>query len=114
MINFVSDSIERKSQVPIHIDCDLSQLKEKEALDLALTISQYPDVVQSAYQTLEPCTVVQYLFRLSHCIGQANARLRVKGVDSGVAEARMLLYWAAKTTLANGLKLIGVEPLDRM
>jgi arginyl-tRNA synthetase len=89
-------------------------LQEKEAFELALTISQFPDIIQSSCQAMDPCILVQYLFKLAHATGQANSTLRVKGADANTAEARLLLFWAAKTTLANGLKLVGIDPLSRM
>ncbi|KAI8381438.1 arginyl-tRNA synthetase [Radiomyces spectabilis] len=106
--------IERYANTPIRPDCDLSLLKEKEAFELGLIISQFPDIVRGSYRTMDPCTLVQYLFKLSHAISQANHLLRVKDTDKHIAEPRMLLFWAAKTTLANGLRLIGIEPLERM
>jgi arginyl-tRNA synthetase len=96
------------------MDADTSLLKEKEAFELALTISQLPDITQSACQTMDPCILVQYLFKLAHVTSQANNILRVKGADTKTAEARLLLFWAAKTTLANGLNLLGIDPLNRM
>ncbi|KAG2227886.1 hypothetical protein INT45_002124 [Circinella minor] len=107
-------AIERKTNTQITTDCDFSLLKEKEAFELALAVSQFPDVVKSSYQSMEPCVVVQYLFKLAHTMGQANSTLRIKDVDPSLAEARMLLLWAARTTLANGLKLIGISPLERI
>lgn len=89
-------------------------MHEKEAFELVLTISQFPDIIQSACQAMDPCILVQYLFKLAHATGQANSTLRVKGADKNTAEARLLLFWAAKTTLANGLKLVGIDPLSRM
>ncbi|KAI8141727.1 arginyl-tRNA synthetase [Fennellomyces sp. T-0311] len=107
-------AIERKTQTRISTDCDYSLLKEKEAFELALTISQFPDVTRAAYQTMEPHIVVQYLFRLAQVMSQANSSLRIKGADPNLAEARMLLFWSARTTLSNGLKLIGINPLERI
>ncbi|KAI9271929.1 hypothetical protein BDA99DRAFT_501357 [Phascolomyces articulosus] len=107
-------AIERKANTPITPDCDFSLLEEKEAFELALTVSQFPDIVKSSYQSMEPCVVVHYLFRLAHVMGQANSTLRIKDADPKLAEARMLLFWAARTTLANGLKLIGINPLERI
>lgn len=106
--------IERNANIPININADTSLLHEKEAFELALSISQFPDIVQSSCQTMDPCVLVQYLFKLSHVTGQANNTLRVKGADQDTAEARLLLFWAARTTLANGLKLVGIDPLNRM
>lgn len=107
-------SIERNANIPININANTALLIEKEAFELALTISQFPDIIQSSCQAMDPCILVQYLFRLAHVTGQANSTLKVKGADSSTAEARLLLFWAAKTTLANGLKIVGIDPLNRM
>ena len=114
MCMFLKNSIERKTNTQITTDCDFSLLKEKEAFELALAVSQFPDIVKSSYQSMEPCVVVQYLFKLAHVMSQANSALRIKDADPSLAEARMLLFWAARTTLANGLKLIGISPLERI
>ncbi|GAB5591808.1 arginyl-tRNA synthetase [Umbelopsis nana] len=106
--------IERKAETPIVSDSDTALLKEKECMELAVVISQYPDAVKTAFETLEPCAIVQYLFGLSHAISTANNHLRVKDVRPDLAKARMSLFWAAKTTLANGMRLLGIRPLERM
>ncbi|KAG0168907.1 Arginyl-tRNA synthetase [Apophysomyces sp. BC1034] len=106
--------IERKAGIRITDECDFSLLREKEAFELVHMISLFPETVQSAYESLEPCIIVYYLFKLAHIISQTNYTLRVKGMDPKLAEARMLLFWAAKTTLGNGLQLIGIKPLERM
>ncbi|KAI9480459.1 MAG: arginyl-tRNA synthetase [Benjaminiella poitrasii] len=108
-------SIERNINIPININTDTSLLREKEAFELALTISQFPDIVQSSCTAMDPHVLVQYLFRLAHVASQANNQLRIRGAENHtLAEARMLLLWASKTTLANGLKLLGVNPLSRI
>lgn len=105
--------IERKAGIPINIHADISLLKEKEAFELALTISQLPDITKSSCQAMDPCILVQYLFKLAHITSQANNVLNVKGANPDLAEARLLLLWTAKTTLGNGLKLLGIDPLSR-
>ncbi|KAG0173568.1 Arginyl-tRNA synthetase [Apophysomyces sp. BC1021] len=106
--------IERKADTPVVPDCDFSLLKEREAFELVQTISYFPDLVDSSFAALEPCTLVNYLFKLSHATSLASHCLRVKGMDRELAKARMLLFWAARTTLSNGLTLLGIHPLERM
>ncbi|KAI8344550.1 arginyl-tRNA synthetase [Chlamydoabsidia padenii] len=106
--------IERKANTPVTMDCDYTLLKEDEAFELIQTISYFPEVVQTSFDTLEPCTIVNYLFRLSHATSSASHTLRVKDMDPALAKARMLMFWAARTTLKNGLTLLGIRPLDRM
>lgn len=106
--------IERKSGIAIDPHCDFSILKEKEAVNLVQSIAQFPDIVESAFATLEPCTIVNYLFKLSHATSAASASLRVKGMDPDVSKARMLLFWSARATLKNGLHLLGIKPIEHM
>lgn len=109
--------IERNNaHVPINPNCNTNLLlQSNEAIDLILTISQYPDVLQQSCHAMDPCTLVQYLFKLAHSISQAATTLRVKDIpDLELAESRMFLFSTAKTTLANGLSILGIDPLERI
>lgn len=106
--------IERKSGVPITPNVDFSILKEKEAIDLIQSISQFPEIVENSFHSLEPCTIVNYLFKLSHATSTATRFLRVKDMDEDVSKARMLLFWSARITLRNGLHLLGIKPIKEM
>jgi arginyl-tRNA synthetase len=106
--------IERKCGVTLNPEANLDLLVEKEVLDLVVQISQFPDVVLKAADELAPSILVAYLFELSHAISACHNVLWVKGVEKDLAEARLLLYWVARQTLANGMKIIGLVPLERM
>ena len=111
-------SIERKASdlygEKLTQSADLSLLSEKEALSLVLLIARYPEVVQEARVTAEPCTVINYLMLLSRSISTTLDRLWVMNQEIELAKARLALYTAARITLGNGLRLIGLKPLDRM
>jgi arginyl-tRNA synthetase len=83
-------------------------------VSLALLVARFPDVVQEARITTEPCTVINYLMLLSRSISTALDRLWVMNQDRPLALARMALYTSARIALGNGLRLIGLKPLDRM
>ncbi|KAG0314000.1 Arginyl-tRNA synthetase [Dissophora globulifera] len=110
--------IESKAGTKLNPDADTDLLTEPEAFELANMISMYPDVTLQTLETLEPSTIVNYLFALSHAISSANQVLQVKSVaDQGqpeLAEARLLLLWAARVTLGNGMRILGLEPQERM
>ncbi len=107
-------SMERKADTQLNFNANLDLIVEPEALDLAVCISRYPQVVQQAANQLESVPLVMYLFELSHFIGVCHRTLWVKGQAQDLAEARLLLYWAARVTLANGMRMIGLKPLERM
>lgn len=107
-------SMERKAGVKVTGDIDYALLSEPVAQDLSRMIGKFPEVVAHAGSTLEPVTIVSYLFDLAHLVAQAHGVLWVKNREANIAEARMALFWAARITLGNGLRLLGLKPLDRM
>jgi arginyl-tRNA synthetase len=107
-----------KSGTTLNTNANTALLTEPEAFELANMISQYPEITLSTLHTLEPSTIVNYLFGLSHAISSANQVLQVKAVaekgDTELAEARFLLLWCAKIVLGDGMRILGLEPLERM
>jgi len=107
-------SVERKCGFPLNPAADLSLVTEPEAAALLLEIARFPEVVKAALESLEPVTILTYLFDLSHAISVAHSVLWVKDRERPLAEARLLVYHAARVTLGNGLRLLGLTPLERM
>ncbi|KAF9939375.1 Arginyl-tRNA synthetase [Mortierella alpina] len=110
--------IEDKFGTRLNTNANTDLLTEPEAFELANMVSMYPEITRSTLQTFEPSMIVNYLFGLSHAISSANQILQVKTAaemgQQDLAEARMLLLWAARVTLGNGMKVLGLEPLERM
>jgi arginyl-tRNA synthetase len=92
---------------------DLSVLTESHAVNLIRVISQYPDVVQNTLKTLEPATVLTYLFKMTHALSQSYDHLRIVGSEKDLMRARMALYDASRVVLYNGMKLLGLNPVER-
>ena len=92
---------------------DLSLLTEPHAVDIVRLIAQWPDVVQNVFKTLEPTTVLTYLFKMTHTLSSSYDVLQIVGSEREVMKARMALYDAAHIVLANGMKLLGLSPVER-
>ncbi|XP_050026081.2 probable arginine--tRNA ligase, mitochondrial [Dermacentor andersoni] len=107
-------SLEEKAGLPVEAEAAVDLLQESCALALAVQVARFEEVVCSAVDQLEPCIVAQYLFALSHAIGRATKELPVKSQGLFKAQARLLLFHAARVTLAQGMRLLGVEPLTAM
>ncbi|TGZ84166.1 arginyl-tRNA synthetase [Ascodesmis nigricans] len=93
---------------------DLTLLKEPHAVNLIRCLAQYPDVLQNTLKTLEPTTVVTYLFKMTHLLSSSYDVLRVLGENKELMLARLALYAAAKQVLGNGMKVLGLVPVERM
>lgn len=109
-------SIERRAAVPAEEleKADLTLLKEPHAVNLVRALCQWPDVVQNTLKTLEPTTVVVYLFKLTHVLSSSYDQLRIVGAEEETKKARMALYQAARIVIGNGMRLLGLSPVERM
>ena len=108
-------SIMRKADVnPSELlSADLSLLTESHAVDLVRSLAQWPDVFQNTLKTLEPITVLTYLFKMSHALSSSYDHLQVVGSEPGLKEARLALYTCARQVLNNGMTLLGLSPVER-
>lgn len=93
---------------------DLGLLTEAHAVALVRELARWPDTVRQTLRTLEPVTVLQYLFRMTHMLSSSYDVLNVLKSERPLMCARMALYDAARLTLWNGMKLLGLEPVERM
>jgi arginyl-tRNA synthetase len=111
-------SIFRKAELtPDQLEqADFSLLKEPHAIDLLRLMAQYPDICIHAFGTLEPTTILTYLFKMTHQLSSSYDVLKVVKAPEGpeTGKARAALYWAARQVLGNGMRLLGLRPVDRM
>ncbi len=94
-------------------DADFGQLKEAHAVDIVRLLIQYPDVIQQTMGTLEPSTILTYLFRLTHALNKSYEVLRVIGSPPDVMKSRLALYEATRAVLNHGMRVLGLTPLER-
>ncbi|XP_076237598.1 arginyl-tRNA synthetase, mitochondrial [Calliopsis andreniformis] len=95
-------------------ECDPNILKEIEVDDLIMLISKFDEIILRSYEELEPCVLTTYLFQLSNAVNKALKTLRIKGEPSDIGSQRLLLFHTAKVILAEGMKLLGLTPLEKM
>lgn len=109
------NSILRKAAIPSEalLTADLSLLSEPHAVNLVRMLAQWPDVFANTMRTLEPITVLTYLFKMTHSLSSSYDHLQVVGSEEGLKVARMALYVAAMQVLGNGMRLLGLTPLNR-
>ena len=95
------------------VSADLSLLTESHAINLVRVLASWPDMVQQTLKTLEPTTVLTYLFKMTHMLSSSYDVLQVVGSELEVMKARMALYEAARQVLNNGMKMLGLNPVER-
>ncbi|KAK6184621.1 hypothetical protein SNE40_007058 [Patella caerulea] len=107
-------SLEKEVDVRIKETIDISYLSEDSAKILVQHLARYPDVVNESFDVFEPYVIVQYLFKLGHLANSAYKHLPVKNQPAVLAETRLVLFNSARQTLANGMRVLGIEPLNQM
>jgi len=92
----------------------LSLLDDEASLGLLAELSRYPEVVESAGQSLEPHLIAQYLRELAYAFQTWYDGTPVLVEYAALRNARMALASAVRQALANGLQLLGVGAPERM
>ena len=93
---------------------DLKLIKEEEEIKLAKLLSEFPDVVGSAYYSFEPLKLINYLNEVAETFHYFYHKHRVVGSDLDLTRARLALCLATKIVLANGFKILGISAPERM
>ncbi|KAJ8148520.1 hypothetical protein LV155_008053 [Aspergillus fumigatus] len=109
-------SIVRKSGLNVEeLDsANLDLLTEPHAVDLVRLLATWPDVLLNTTKTLEPTTILTYLFRMTHILSSSYDVLKVVGSEPELKKARMALYEAARQVLHNGMRVLGLSPVERV
>jgi arginyl-tRNA synthetase len=92
----------------------LARLDSEWELELMRVMLRWPDVVREAAEAREPHRLAFYTDELAAAIHRFYKNCRVVTEDAPLTTARLLLSRAARTTIANALKLMGVAAPDRM
>jgi hypothetical protein len=109
-------SMTRKSELDVNelVNANFDLLTEQHAVDLVRLLAQWPDVLLNTAKTLEPITVLSYLFRMTHMLSSSYDVLKVIGSEPDVKQARMALYASARQVLNNGMRVLGLNPVERL
>ncbi|XP_041523577.1 probable arginine--tRNA ligase, mitochondrial isoform X2 [Microtus oregoni] len=95
-------------------DVNVACLQEPQSVSILQHLLRFDEVLYKSSQDLQPKHIVGYLLTLSHLAAMAHKTLQVKDSPPDVAGARLHLFKAVRSVLANGMKLLGITPVCRM
>lgn len=89
-------------------------LKEKEEIDLAKRLEQFPEIIELCKNNYEPHHMGTYLTDVAMHFHKFYHARRVITEDRELSLARLALCRAVKITIANGLSVLGISAPERM
>ena len=107
-------SILRKSKTKGSGKFDASRLKDPHEIAVIRLVSEFPDVVEKSARDMRPHYIATYAYGLCDSFNQFYQSVPVLKADERARPARLALVRAARITLGNALRLLGIEAPDRM
>lgn len=93
---------------------NLRLLNKQEEIGIIKLLMQYPNIIQSAKDSLEPYVLFAYLQDLSKSFHSYYDTYRIVTEDELLTKARVSLMQAVRTVLSSGLNLLGVSTPEKM
>lgn len=93
---------------------DLSRLSEPEEAALMKLLVSFPDMVESCASTFEPHRLAEYLQETAAAFHAFYHVHRVVTPDAALTASRLALCLAAKTVIANGCAILGIDAPEKM
>uniref|UniRef100_A0A1A8NYE5 Probable arginine--tRNA ligase, mitochondrial n=1 Tax=Nothobranchius rachovii TaxID=451742 RepID=A0A1A8NYE5_9TELE len=91
-----------------------SLLQEQTSINILQQLLRYDEILLQSSKDLQPRHLVTFLLKLCHFVASAHRELPVVGSPQDVAQARLRLFRAARSVLANGMKILGITPVPKM
>lgn len=88
---------------------------QEELMSLIAVLSNFDDALLQSYQSLDSYYLSKYLFELKDVVGRVIKNYNIKHEpDVRKARTRLVLLMAAKNILSTGMRIIGLNPLEKM
>jgi len=100
--------------------------EKDEHVDVLRLLIQFPDIVKTSFRSLESPIILTYLFRLTDVLGtvwedgddgevvdgESGVEEKEEGVDKHPDMGRLALFHCVRQVLENGMKMVGLVPLQ--
>ena len=93
---------------------DYAGLSDAEAQDVVRLLEQFPALVKEAAQRNEPSIITRFTVDLAQAYNKFYYEHRILDCEPAVSAARVALTKAVRDVIGTGLRLIGVEPTEKM
>ena len=110
----ICNIIKRNDEKENVIDYDPELLENELEIDLLKKLEQFPIIVRSALDSLEPQSVANYLQETAGKFHKYYANCRIIGEEKELTQSRIALIKATKNVINSGLSLLGITAPEKM
>ena len=93
---------------------NLSLLIHENEITMLKHMAQFPEIIDTAYENLEPQYIANYLQQLASLFHKFYSHCKVITKDNDLTIARIRLIKAVKVILKNGFNILGISSPERM
>ncbi|XP_063773004.1 probable arginine--tRNA ligase, mitochondrial [Pseudophryne corroboree] len=92
----------------------VAYLQDPAVISTLQHLLRYDEVIFKTLKEFQPRYLVAYLLGLGHLANVAHHSLHVIGNTAEVTHARLHFFNSIRIVLANGMRLLGITPVDKM
>ncbi|HZG59827.1 MAG TPA: arginine--tRNA ligase [Anoxybacillus sp.] len=92
---------------------DIHGLKDDESWEIVKLLAAFPNVIQKAYEHLDPSLIAKYVIHLAQAFNSYYAHTKILAEDEDL-NSRLALVRATTIVLKEGLRLLGIGAPERM
>ena len=93
---------------------NLSLLNHENEITMLKHMAQFPEIIDTAYENLEPQYIANYLQQLASLFHKFYSHCKVISEDNDLTIARIRLIKAVKVILKNGFNILGISSPEKM
>ena len=108
-------SVIKKSEIEnIDLNIDFSKVTDKASVEVCKLIEAYPDKIIDASKKYEPYIITRHLVDISQAFNKFYHDNPILNSDAETKKARLAIVNAVKSTLKNGLSILGIDAPEQM
>ena len=108
------ESIISKSEEKISLEIDWDLLNHETEINLVKQLNYFPEIIEQAAQRYDIHLISQYLLTLCQIFNTFYSKCPVISENKQLERARLLLIKCVQINIKIGLKILGIDTLDRM
>lgn len=107
-------SLLSKGEFDKNVKVDINLLNGEEEFEILKAIYNFEDVIKDAGEKFQPFFITRHIVNLAQTFNKYYASTPILVDDEELKNARLMLCYATKTVIKNGLEILGINAPEKM